>query len=181
MKTIDQLQTEVSEWSEKTFGTENRIRWTALGILEEFGEFVHAQAKSEHGHRGGTPEHWVQEKKDAIGDIFIFALDHCTVRGWRFVDLINEAEAPPSVETFADVQALQSYSIMQWNFLDVLMEACTEKYSDSTYYLSSSDMVALVLNWSFYCSEQGWSLQEIIEKTWDEVRTRDQNKRTVTT
>jgi hypothetical protein len=179
MKTIKELQAEVSNWSARFGPMDKRTRWTAIGILEECGEFARAVIKSEHGQRGGTPEYWLREKQDAIADSLVFLLDHCTCRGWDLTQLINEAYCPPEVVTFKDVQTDHSRGLIEWRVLNPLMDAVTDEVEDLSHYLGSVDAVDIILNWATYCENQGWDLQEIVERVWEHVRTRDAEKRKV--
>jgi len=181
MKTIRELQTEVTAWSRENFGPDNtRTLHTAIGILEECGEFVHAVIKGEHGKRGGTPEYWANKRKDAIADSLVFLLDHCSCRGWDLVDLLNEAPVSPYRWTFKDVQDA-FIGITVWDCLDSLMTIAVDDDPEVEYAFDQRDAIRVVRNWAFYCARKGWDLQEIFENTWDEVRARDMSKRTVTT
>lgn len=63
-----------------------------LGMVEEVGELSHAHLKMEQGIRGDREEH-IAASRDAIGDILIFMLHYCNLRGWSLEDILIETAA----------------------------------------------------------------------------------------
>lgn len=85
---IDQLQSEQHEWSARNFPNATPDE-PFMGIVEEVGELSHALLKGKQGIRG-TPEEHEAAAKDALGDIFIFMLHFCNLRGWNLHDIVTE-------------------------------------------------------------------------------------------
>jgi len=73
--TLDQLQSEVEEWTAKNFPNTKPYQ-PLLGVQEEVGELSHAHLKMEQSIRGTTEQH-ENAKRDAIGDIVIYLADYC--------------------------------------------------------------------------------------------------------
>lgn len=74
---IANLQIEISEWANRNF--KDRLpHQPLLGIIEEVGELAHAHLKTEQGIRGTVEQHKLN-KVDAVGDIFIYLADYCTL------------------------------------------------------------------------------------------------------
>jgi NTP pyrophosphatase (non-canonical NTP hydrolase) len=57
--------------------------------MEELGELAHAHLKQEQGIRSN--EDHDAAARDAIGDVVIYLMDYCSVRGWDFSDCVSEA------------------------------------------------------------------------------------------
>ena len=60
-----------------------------MGMVEELGELSHALLKQDQGIRGRWGDH-EEEAKDAVGDLFIFALSLCNSRGWSLEQIIQD-------------------------------------------------------------------------------------------
>lgn len=88
MISLRELTQQVGMWAHLNFG-ERPMHQQVLGICEEAGELAHAQLKLEQGIRGTYEEH-IAEMKDALGDIMIYAMDLCYVRGFDLEDIIGE-------------------------------------------------------------------------------------------
>ncbi len=78
MNTIKRIQQEVGRWSEKNFGDQESWK-PLLGIGEEVGELNHAHLKESQGIR--TNENHVNNKVDALGDLFIYMCDYADKEG----------------------------------------------------------------------------------------------------
>ena len=87
-RTLDQIQTEQNEWSNRVFGPQSPLL-PLLGVVEELGELAHAVLKREQGIR--RDEDHLANEKDAIGDVCIYLLDYCNRRGFNLLELINTA------------------------------------------------------------------------------------------
>jgi len=85
---LDCLQSEVGEWSDKNFPDDLSYR-KLLGIIEELGELAHAHLKLEQGIRLDEP--LTDMKKDAIGDLIIYLLDYCHKEDLWLTDCIRLA------------------------------------------------------------------------------------------
>ena len=87
---LDKFQSEVSEWANKNFGVHQPSILPLLGLGEEVGELNHAHLKGAQGIRY-TPQEIVSKKRDAIGDLFIYAADYCAREGLSLTDCIRVA------------------------------------------------------------------------------------------
>jgi NTP pyrophosphatase (non-canonical NTP hydrolase) len=87
-KWMDDIQTEHAEWSIKNFGDHE---WFVpmTGVTEETGELAHALLKQFQGIRGSWAEHELNAQ-DAIGDIIIYLMDLCNVKGWNLTKIIQD-------------------------------------------------------------------------------------------
>jgi NTP pyrophosphatase (non-canonical NTP hydrolase) len=116
---LDRFQEEQRIWAEKNFGhTVAHPSKPLRGVVEEVGELQEAQdaaiaqviteqvalnkvwgavarlchfdLKGEQGIRY-TPEEVIAKKRDAIGDLFIYAVDYCTTSGFSMGEALDEA------------------------------------------------------------------------------------------
>ena len=79
-------QDEIGIWADKNFGKQAAYR-PLLGVVEELGELCHTQLKMEQGIREN--EDHEDAAKDAIGDIMIYLMHYCTVRGFNIEEIIE--------------------------------------------------------------------------------------------
>ncbi len=88
---LDQFQSEHAEWAEHNFpGTPAHC--PLLGVAEETGELCHAHLKLEQNIRGTEEEH-IAEGKDAVGDIMVYLVHYCTLKGWNLQEILDETWA----------------------------------------------------------------------------------------
>lgn len=87
-KWMDTIQTEHAEWSIRNFG-EHEWFVPMTGVTEEVGELAHALLKQFQGIRGTHAEHELNAQ-DAIGDIIIYIMDLCNVKGWNLSKIIQD-------------------------------------------------------------------------------------------
>lgn len=92
MKLWNELQKAHNSWENLNFPGQP-IEYSAMGLLEEFGELSHARLKSLQGIRGTQEEHEAKEK-DALSDMMIYMLGFLGKRGFQFTDIVNEAGEP---------------------------------------------------------------------------------------
>lgn len=71
------LQAEVGAWALRNFGVQDSHR-PLLGVFEEIGELARA---CDHAD--------LPEIRDAIGDICIYTLHYCDIRGWSFEEIFD--------------------------------------------------------------------------------------------
>lgn len=87
------LGREVEEWERRNFGPPSYMGYASLlGVIEEVGELAHHHLKQLDGIRG-TPEEHQAGAADAIGDIVIFLLSYCIVRGFDLETIIESTWA----------------------------------------------------------------------------------------
>jgi len=86
---LRKLQNEVRPWATRNFGKRKREAWKPLvGLMEEVGELSHAHLKQVQRVR--MDEDHEAKAKDAIGDIVIFLIDYCDLRGWDIQQLVEQ-------------------------------------------------------------------------------------------
>jgi len=85
---IHRIQAEVRTWADKNFGTGRPVHHPLLGAVEELGELAHAHLKGEQGIRG-TREEMSIKAKDAVGDVIIYLMDYCNLRGWDISEILD--------------------------------------------------------------------------------------------
>lgn len=98
LKSLEQLQKEVGDWSLANFGNQtSMVTGTPLGSLapllgatEELGELCHCVLKHHQGIRGfGDDTKYQEARDDAIGDLGIYLLDFCAREGVSLAEVIN--------------------------------------------------------------------------------------------
>lgn len=105
MKSLEQIQNEVGQWSQANFG-DNISKVTGLpmfsqnaltGLVEEVGELNHATICHHQGRRGYDPTteageaKYVADRNDALADILIFLCDFAYREGVSLLQLVNKA------------------------------------------------------------------------------------------
>jgi NTP pyrophosphatase (non-canonical NTP hydrolase) len=80
--TLEIAQKEVGEWALRNFGEQSSYR-PVLGMMEELGEFCEARDRFD-----------VKNMRDAIGDIGIYMLHYCAIRGWSMSELWDDRVGP---------------------------------------------------------------------------------------
>lgn len=87
---LEILQEDVKKWLAHNF-PEATADEQFKGVVEELGELARADLKTEQGIRGFTPEIGKLKSMDAIGDIVIYLINYCNVKGYSFLDCIAMA------------------------------------------------------------------------------------------
>ena len=107
---LNEIQLEVEEWATEKFGerltAENQLQgmneemgelagWSleqivpVLHMMRQLGRVNHHDLKRSQ-HIKGSPE-WHDEKiQDALGDIVIYMMNYCSLKGWKLDDIIYE-------------------------------------------------------------------------------------------
>lgn len=80
------LQQDMKQWLEYNF-PETTAGEQFLGVVEEVGELAHAILKQSQGIRG-TPEELLEKEHDSIGDIVIYLMNYCNMRGFDFEKIL---------------------------------------------------------------------------------------------
>jgi NTP pyrophosphatase (non-canonical NTP hydrolase) len=91
MKTLYEMQKEHISWSQKNFPNET---WqdVLMGVVEEVGELNHYLLKQKQGIRGTSEEHEAGAK-DSVGDIVIYLMHVCNIRGWDMQEVVEKTHA----------------------------------------------------------------------------------------
>lgn len=87
LRTLPEIQRLHGLWINHNFPNQPLYR-PFFGMIEELGELAHSHLKLEQGIRGN--EEHVAKSKDAIGDFAMFMMHYCTLRGWNYLELINQ-------------------------------------------------------------------------------------------
>lgn len=80
------------EWASRNFPMPDegrQILRCALGVSEEAGELAHAILKADQGIRGNQSKH-DEDAKDAIGDIVLYAMHLCSLKGWDLHSIVQD-------------------------------------------------------------------------------------------
>jgi NTP pyrophosphatase (non-canonical NTP hydrolase) len=151
-KLVDQR----NEWVEKNFEPGEAFAKTdvqmdtVLGCVEELGELAHAHLKKSQNIRGTIEEHDANAK-DAIGDLTVYLLGVMKHVGVPRERTIRAIEGNPLRTLFALSEAVGTLCGRQ-SLFDV------------------ENIVSFA--WG-YCELLGWDYEEIVHKTWEQVRKRD--------
>ena len=89
---IPELQSMIGIWAARNFPCADRTRTTlrcALGVCEEAGELAHAVLKADECIRGTEVEHDA-EAMDAIGDVVIYLMHLCHIKGWDLESILDD-------------------------------------------------------------------------------------------
>ena len=88
--TLQEIQQEHKVWATRNFGeARDREYWHAFaGVVEEVGELSHAILKQEQSIRGTWDKHEALAQ-DAVGDIIIYLIDLCNLRGWDISAILH--------------------------------------------------------------------------------------------
>lgn len=92
--TLETAQKEVGEWALRNFGEQDSHR-PLLGIFEELGEYAAARDQLDR-----------DSMRDAIGDIGVYLLHYCSIRGWSASELWDNRVGP----TGTDMGVIRSLS-----------------------------------------------------------------------
>lgn len=87
-KTLRDIQREQFTWQTKNF-PQSDWHHAYMGIVEEVGELSHALLKAEQGIRGTKDELHAKEI-DAIGDVLIYLLGFCNLRGHDLQQILED-------------------------------------------------------------------------------------------
>jgi len=76
------------EWADKNFPGST---WNdaLMGVVEEVGELNHYLLKQKQGIRGTFEEHEAGAQ-DSVGDIIVYLMHVCTIRGWDLEDIFTK-------------------------------------------------------------------------------------------
>lgn len=86
MKTLSEMQRENAAWAKYNFGDKANDTTAFHGMVEEIGELSHARLKSFQGIRDISAD----AERDAIGDLAIYMMHYCSMRGWDLHEIIDK-------------------------------------------------------------------------------------------
>lgn len=84
---VSRIQKEINEWRTKNF-PDATADHQLIGMFEEIGELSHAHLKEIQGIR--TNEDHIVKAKDAIGDLLIYTVGYCALRGFDINKILIE-------------------------------------------------------------------------------------------
>jgi len=178
-KNLGELQEELYRWQVYNFAEQDPGRMV-LGVCEEAGELCHAQLKLEQGIRGSKEEK-LEEMKDAIGDICMYAMNLCSFSKIPFTIPSPGGELVPGVPVMSDEDIKKKHTARQLVF-DVFRYAASISgeiggFARSPAYEGVAPFPGSVrsLSFSLYylCRVNDWDLGEIILETWQHIGQRD--------
>ena len=156
---LDAIQAEQKEWAAKNFPDTVGIE-VILGIIEEVGELVSSAIVA--GHPDGAMNRAIR-LADFVGSIAHHTLK-CRqgIRGDEEYHDRQVVELSNQIETF----------VCRRNFAPSsgLHERVTHFLNDDEARDAVGDIMIFILD---LCNRQGWSLQDILASTWEEVKQRE--------
>lgn len=178
MMTLDQLQTEIKEWSFRNFKdnsskamkcdysdhpAELKMLAPLLGLVEEFGEFDEAVQKN-----GATDRK--SDVLDAIGDMCIYLLDFCWRDGMTMTPIpigqsLKQAGLAVLIGKLAHVVLKRHQGIRGYDDYTKYDNDRRERVFAILFRLNN-----IVAQW------YGMTLLNVIENTWSKVKQRDWEK-----
>lgn len=81
------VQFEHLAWSRKNFPL-TEAHEPLLGVVEEVGELAHAHLKARQKIRNNQDHE--EAGKDAVGDILIYLVHYCNIRGWDVEKILDD-------------------------------------------------------------------------------------------
>jgi NTP pyrophosphatase (non-canonical NTP hydrolase) len=84
---FNELQKTLHEWRQYNFPDTYTLWHQFMGVTEELGEMAHAILKQSQGIRGSYEEH-EEDLRDAVGDLTIYLMGLCSVKGWSFEEVV---------------------------------------------------------------------------------------------
>lgn len=82
-RNFEEMQAQVGDWGQRNFG-DQPLAHPLLGIIEELGEVVE-DACTGNG----------EDAAEEIGDVVIYVMHYCHLRGWSFTEIWDGSGPPP--------------------------------------------------------------------------------------
>lgn len=187
LERLNEIQREHLEWRVSNFGvrTKDNGHWPILGLLEEIGEYVHAVLKSEQGIRG-SEEVLGDQRFDALGDAAIYLMDCITSHGSTLSTVAEYAAlGDPSAfdgDPSADVAETRKRKLKCLALLTYYVSSLLQLVGKPDLTFRSEWFETHAKCWrqlEILSFLECWSLEEVLEQTWLEVRQRDWKKNSV--
>lgn len=174
--TIRQLITEIGAWSIQNF---DYLDIVGYGILEELGEWAHAQLKFKQKIRKGSKLSvedfqlkFRADTKDALADCMIFLLNWCFVK--EVVLSIDEA-----VQHIANADKSKQDQLVS---IGLILSALSQIFILQETNFSDDPIMRrpyaqrIFNNLAMMCHLNGWNFIKVLSNTWEEVSKRDWRK-----
>ncbi len=162
---LTKLHAEHKEWALHNFPNETPYN-QLLGMFEEFGELCHAVLKRRQGIRGSQEEH-IAEERDAVGDFWIYAFHFLTLTGITIQD-VHRCTVVTAPYNHTEVGIARELGRLADDF-DI---------KDTVTY--RGHFAQLWLIFERHCFANQWSLEEVIDETWQTVKKRNWQKNKAT-
>ena len=156
-KTLQEIQSELKVWTEYNFDKQTP-EIPILGMIEELGELSHAILKEKQGIRQSD---FLADKKDAIADLTIYALNYLNA-----IDSNYERKIPKTFLT--NVESLQSISYYI-STLDIELNTI-EVFTDSD---NCNYIICLIEG---LCNINSIGFLTTVNEVWEQVKLRDWKK-----
>lgn len=156
-KTLNEIQSELKVWTEYNFGKQTPDI-AILGMIEELGELSHAILKEKQGIRQSD---FLADKKDAIADLTIYALNYL-----NSIDGKYDRKLPKAFLT--NVEALQVISCYI-STLDIELNTI-ENFTDTH---NCNYIICLIEG---LCNVNSIGFLTTVNEVWEQVKLRDWKK-----
>ena len=157
-KTLNEIQSELKVWTEYNFGKQTPDI-PILGMIEELGELSHAILTEKQGIRQSD---FLADKKDAIADLTIYALNYLNAQDLEYDD--NQ----PSKSYLTECDILQDISV-QIGMLDV-------EVNDIEMFTNSDNIEDLISLLRGLCNMFNINFITTVNEVWEKVKLRDWKK-----
>lgn len=162
-KSLQELQALVGNWSDYNFGSGRTTTYRSLyGIIEEFGELVHAQLKMEQGIRGTDDEH-MAKIKDAVGDLVFYMMDYL-----HMMNEVVDFDWPGRVAHIGEISLFDVIANILYEIDDLVQEHRIENFERTAW---KAELILYRLN--DFCERSGIDMRDAVWTTAEEVFQRD--------
>lgn len=174
---IDVIQSEQDVWVEHNFPG-MPIAFAHMGMIEEFGELMHAVLKDLQGIRGSQRKNMI----DAIGDFWIYGCQYCSRIGMRLeyistrpislvalhgIDIPLEMVSWNGLTEEASLKLLRNSCLLGLH----IIESNTPEMQDRK--AVEYHMIRMWQSFYIFCEVRGINFHHAISSTWEDVRERD--------
>lgn len=157
-KTLQEIQNELKVWTEYNFGKQELII-PIMGMIEELGELSHAIFKEKQGIRQSD---FLADKKDAIADLTIYALNYLNVIDKNYSENLQ----------FANVDLIKSLQ----NISNLISTLATDLTNERYIHYSSLVTNTIILNILDICKTLDIDFLTTVNEVWKQVKLRDWKK-----
>lgn len=165
-KTLNEIQSELKVWTEYNFGKQTPDI-PILGMIEELGELSHAILKEKQGIRQSD---FLADKKDAISDLTIYALNYL-----NSIDVtINRLPIKTNLNKDRFYFKTESHLILILN--KQISKLCTYKINIPNSRLVIDNVKILFKYLEKYCKYLDIDFLTTVNEVWEQVKLRDWKK-----
>ena len=179
MKTIEIIQKEAFEWSNKNFPNQNPED-PFEGMIEEFGEYCHADLKERQGIR---KKDYKALRIDAIGDFTIYLLNYLSLKDF-FIKPIDYSTAVNYYEIITDnyiIDGMSTEEIHSLSRIKILKDLYDLNIESSrSKEISIHPLYSILIDLMVLSNVNDSNLLKILNDTWESVSQRDWIKYPVT-